>query len=44
MSDIAAVPPGTRLPLTVVRGGERLEMTIELGERPTPAPRRPDQT
>ncbi|APE29813.1 transcriptional regulator [Halomonas aestuarii] len=43
MSDIAAVEPGTRLPLTVVRGGERREVTIELGERPTPALPRPDQ-
>ncbi|MDI5889763.1 Do family serine endopeptidase [Halomonas rhizosphaerae] len=42
MSDIAAVAPGTRLPLTVVRGGERREVTIELGERPTPESRRPD--
>ncbi|SEK60543.1 Do family serine endopeptidase [Halomonas daqiaonensis] len=41
MSDIAAMAPGTRLPLTVVRGGERREITIELGERPTPEPRRP---
>ncbi|WP_280546686.1 Do family serine endopeptidase [Halomonas sp. 11-S5] len=42
MSDLAAMAPGTRLPLTVVRGGERREVTIELGERPTPEPRRPD--
>ncbi|MCL7941081.1 Do family serine endopeptidase [Halomonas sp. ATCH28] len=43
MSDIAAMAPGTQLPLTIVRGGERRELTIELGERPTPEPRRPDQ-
>ena len=43
MSDIAAVEPGTRLPLTVVRGGERREVTIELGERPTPQLPRPEQ-
>ena len=42
MSDIAAEAPGTRLPLTVVRGGERHAVTIVLGERPTPKPRRPD--
>ncbi|MGM0983879.1 MAG: Do family serine endopeptidase [Pseudomonadota bacterium] len=42
MSDIAAVAPGTQLPLTVVRGGERRELTIELGERPTPETRRAD--
>ncbi|MDZ7853396.1 MAG: Do family serine endopeptidase [Halomonas sp.] len=43
MSDIAAMAPGTQLPLTIVRGGERRELTIELGERPTPKPRRPDK-
>lgn len=37
MSDIASVPPGTSLPLTIVRGGERMEMTLEVGERPVPA-------
>ncbi|MGM0535939.1 MAG: Do family serine endopeptidase [Pseudomonadota bacterium] len=43
MSNIASVAPGTRLPLTVVRGGERQEVTIELGERPTPELPRTDQ-
>ncbi|CAM3553572.1 Do family serine endopeptidase [Halomonas lysinitropha] len=43
MSEIAAKEPGTRLPLTVVRGGERRDVTIELGERPTPKPRRPNR-
>ncbi|MEQ6918346.1 Do family serine endopeptidase [Halomonas aquatica] len=43
MSDIAAVEPGTRLPLTLVRGGERREVNIELGERPTPALPHSDQ-
>ncbi len=33
MSDIAAVEPGDSLPLTVVRGGEELELTVEVGER-----------
>ncbi|TDO12561.1 MULTISPECIES: Do family serine endopeptidase [Halomonas] len=42
MSDIAALAPGTRLPLTVVRGGERHEITITLGERPTPQTNRPE--
>jgi len=42
MSEIAAEAPGTRLPLTVVRGGERREVIIELGERPTPEARRAD--
>lgn len=36
MSDIASIPPGTSLPLTIVRGGERMEMTLEVGERPVP--------
>lgn len=36
MSDIASIPPGTSLPLTVVRGGERIDMLLEVGERPTP--------
>ena len=36
MSDIASIPPGTSLPLTIVRGGERVEMTVEVGERPVP--------
>lgn len=36
MSDIASIPPGTALPLTIVRGGERMEMTLEVGERPVP--------
>ncbi|MFP4261751.1 MAG: S1C family serine protease [Halomonas sp.] len=43
MSDIAAVEPGDRLPLTVVRGGEELEMTVEVGERPPPELRSPDE-
>ncbi|MCP1313317.1 S1C family serine protease [Halomonas sp. 707D7] len=36
MSDIASIAPGTELPLTVVRNGERIQMTLEVGERPTP--------
>ena len=36
MSDIASIPPGTSLPLTIVRGGERMEVTLEVGERPVP--------
>lgn len=36
MSDIASIPPGTSLPLTVVRSGERIKMTLEVGERPLP--------
>ncbi|KHJ51803.1 alginate regulatory protein [Vreelandella venusta] len=36
MSEIASIPPGTRLPLTIVRSGERMEVTLEVGERPVP--------
>ena len=36
MSDIAEVEPGMTLPVTVVRGGERVEMELTVGERPTP--------
>ncbi|MGM0824815.1 MAG: S1C family serine protease [Pseudomonadota bacterium] len=36
MSDIASIKPGTSLPLTIVRDGERMEMTLEVGERPIP--------
>ncbi len=43
MSDIASVPPGTELPLTIVRGGERMEMTLEVGERPVPTSPTPRQ-
>ncbi|MDR5859608.1 Do family serine endopeptidase [Halomonas eurihalina] len=37
MSDIAAVAPGTELPVTIVRGGETMEVTLEVAERPTPS-------
>lgn len=37
MSEIASIQPGTSLPLTIVRSGERMEMTLEVGERPLPA-------
>ncbi|MCA1771308.1 MAG: Do family serine endopeptidase [Halomonas sp.] len=37
MSDIASIKPGTELPLTIVRDGERIEMTLDVGERPIPS-------
>ncbi|QFT85677.1 putative periplasmic serine endoprotease DegP-like precursor [Halomonas sp. THAF12] len=37
MSDIADIEPGTELPVTVVRGGESLEITLRVAERPTPS-------
>ncbi|MWJ26842.1 Do family serine endopeptidase [Halomonas sp. ZH2S] len=46
MSEVASIPPGTTLPLTVVRNGERLQITLEVGERPVPtlrAQRRAEQ-
>ncbi|MFC3283588.1 Do family serine endopeptidase [Litchfieldella rifensis] len=36
MADIAAIEPGTDLPLEVLRGGQRIDVTLEVGERPTP--------
>jgi len=36
MVDIAEITPGTRLPLTIVRGGEKREVTLTVGERPEP--------
>ncbi|MDR5898087.1 Do family serine endopeptidase [Halomonas vilamensis] len=47
MSEIAAIEPGTTLPLTIVRGGEIRQVTLEVGERPVPAlptPRRLNDT
>jgi serine protease DegS len=41
MSEIAAIKPGTTLPLTIVRGGEVMEVTIDVGERPVPTPSNP---
>ncbi len=42
MADIAAVEPGDSLPLTVVRGGEKLALTVEVGERPPPELQQPE--
>jgi serine protease DegS len=36
MSEIAAIDPGERLPLTIIRAGERLEVSLLVGERPPP--------
>ncbi|WP_286009795.1 Do family serine endopeptidase [Salinicola avicenniae] len=41
--DIAEIPPGSTLPLTLIRGGEKVEVTLEVGERPQPAPNRERQ-
>ncbi|RDB44483.1 Do family serine endopeptidase [Halomonas sp. DQ26W] len=43
MSDIAAIQPGATLPLTVVRGGEKLSTELEVGERPPPQFRQPER-
>ncbi|MDN3525515.1 Do family serine endopeptidase [Halomonas sabkhae] len=37
MSDIAAVAPGTQLPVTIMRGGETRQVTLTVAERPTPS-------
>ncbi|WP_110655116.1 Do family serine endopeptidase [Salinicola halimionae] len=38
--DIAEIAPGTRLPLTIVRGGEKRQVTLNVGERPQPTENR----
>ncbi|MCG6656451.1 Do family serine endopeptidase [Halomonas campisalis] len=43
MSDIAAIQPGATLPLTVVRSGGRLDIDLEVGERPQPERRLPSR-
>ena len=44
MSEIAAVAPGSQLPVTVVRGGETMRVTLEVAERPTPRQPPPVET
>ncbi|WP_018915751.1 Do family serine endopeptidase [Vreelandella zhanjiangensis] len=48
MSNIASIEPGTSLPLTIVRSGERIDVTLEVGERPVindaPAGERPSDS
>ncbi|WP_417420993.1 Do family serine endopeptidase [Halomonas sp.] len=48
MSNIASIEPGTSLPLTIVRSGERIDVTLEVGERPiindAPASERPSDS
>ncbi|MCK0714599.1 Do family serine endopeptidase [Chromohalobacter sarecensis] len=34
MADIAEISPGTQLPITIVRDGEKREITLTAGERP----------
>ncbi|WP_280539561.1 Do family serine endopeptidase [Chromohalobacter sp. 11-W] len=34
MADIAEISPGTKLPITIVRDGEKREITLTAGERP----------
>ncbi|GED22172.1 Do family serine endopeptidase [Halomonas halmophila] len=41
MSDIAAVKPGSQLPVTIVRNGETRQITLTVAERPTPSRPRP---
>lgn len=48
MSNIASIEPGTSLPLTIVRSGERIDVTLDVGERPiindAPAGERPSDS
>ncbi|MCK2182612.1 Do family serine endopeptidase [Halomonas getboli] len=37
MSDIADIAPGTELPVTLIRGGEKQQVTLTVAERPTPS-------
>ena len=41
MADIAEISPGTSLPVTIVRDGEKREVTLTVGERPQAAQRQP---
>jgi len=34
--DIAEISPGTQLPLTIMRGGKKRQITVNVGERPQP--------
>ncbi|WFF43341.1 Do family serine endopeptidase [Salinicola endophyticus] len=36
MVDIAEISPGTQLPITILRNGEKREVTLTVGERPEP--------
>ncbi len=36
MVDIAEIAPGTRLPVTLIRGGQQREVMVTVGERPEP--------
>ncbi|WP_207037340.1 Do family serine endopeptidase [Salinicola sp. DM10] len=37
MVDIAEISPGTQLPITILRNGEKREVTLTVGERPEPS-------
>ncbi|WP_027966510.1 Do family serine endopeptidase [Halomonas halocynthiae] len=37
MTDIAAVKPGSQIPISIIRGGERMDTTLDVAERPIPA-------
>ncbi|SDL87126.1 serine protease DegS [Franzmannia pantelleriensis] len=43
MSDIAAIEPGAELPIAVIRSGERIDLVLDVGERPPPEGRRPER-
>lgn len=43
MADIAAIEPGEELPLKVVRNGQRMDVTLKVGERPPPQLSQPER-
>ncbi|WP_148254652.1 Do family serine endopeptidase [Aidingimonas lacisalsi] len=43
MADIAALAPGSSLPLKVIRNGDTLDVELTVGERPTPELREPER-
>ena len=43
MADIAAIEPGAELPIAVIRSGERIDLVLDVGERPPPEGRRPER-
>lgn len=43
MTDIAAIEPGAELPISVIRGGQRIDLVLDVAERPPPEGRRPER-
>lgn len=43
MTDIAAIEPGAELPISVIRSGQRVDLALDVAERPPPEGRRPER-